>query len=228
MTIGLVSLCAGTKEYCDVFQPCVDSVRRYSELHGLPFFYFDDPGITDRPISWARIPILLHLMTTYPEIEYFMWIDADAMVTNPHFSLGVLTGELERTDKLVMYCIDTSNNLNDGVALYKNDAEVMKFLEAIWDYEEYIDHPWWANAALSRAMIDLHQFATRILRINNANIFNSHVFGRSAWQVGDFIVHFAGLSQDMRRTLIPAFANFVKEVEPFMPVPDSTRSAFGY
>ena len=220
--IGLVSFCAG-QEYCEVMRPCIESIRSYGERHSHPFFFFDYPAITDRPAAWSKIPILLHLMQSRPEIKYFAWIDADAMITNPTFPLRYLTDMLERHFKYVLYCIDTGNNLNSGVGLYKNTLYVRNFLSKVWEYDEYIEHPWWENAAICRAAIDMQDFFSRVMRISNANICNSMIQGRSAWKIGDFVIHFAGLPQAARKTLIPAFATFISEIEAYLPPFDPDR-----
>jgi hypothetical protein len=157
-------------------------------------------------------------MKNNPACDWCCWVDADAMITNPQFRIELLTEYMATQRRLIMYSIDGMNNLNDGVALYRNDPRTIQFLEYLWSCEEYIHHPWWVNAALIKAQAEQREFfQSFVLKINNSNIFNSYFRGRSPWKIGDFIIHFAGMPQAQREALIPAFRKFSREILPFLP-----------
>ncbi|GAQ82133.1 xylosyltransferase [Klebsormidium nitens] len=54
----------------------------YARLHGIPLYYameaFDDAF----DIYWVKLPLLKKLMQTHPTIEWFMWVDCDAIFTD--------------------------------------------------------------------------------------------------------------------------------------------------
>ncbi|KAG1669640.1 hypothetical protein FOA52_010800 [Chlamydomonas sp. UWO 241] len=76
-----------------------DTKRAYAERHGYAFF--DEAGIP--PFKWDMLPMykhmahvsgqfrklqyLLYLMHAHPGIEWFLWLDGDAMVTNPNVTV---------------------------------------------------------------------------------------------------------------------------------------------
>jgi hypothetical protein len=216
--IALISLCEGTDQYVATFGPCIDSVKEYCQTYGYDHFFYGTSAAPERPVSWSRIPILVNLMRENPLCDWFLWVDADAMITNPRFRIELLTEVMVTQRRLVMFSIDGANNLNDGVALYRNDPRTIEFLEYLWSCEEYIHHPWWANAALVKAQVERKEFfESFVLKINNSNIFNSYFRGRSPWKIGDFVIHFAGMQQDQRQVLIPAFRKFSRDILPFLP-----------
>jgi galactosyl transferase GMA12/MNN10 family len=226
--IALISLCVGDDQYVATFGPCIDSVKEYCETHGYSHFLYSASAAPERPVSWSRIPILINLMKENPACDWFFWVDADALITNPRFRMELLTEHMIAQGRLVMYSIDGMNNLNDGVALYRNDPRTIEFLEYLWSCEKYIHHPWWVNAAVMAAQAEKREFfETFVLKINNSNIFNSYVRGRSPWKIGDFIVHFAGMRQSEREALIPAFRKFSRDILPFLPAANPLTQLLG-
>lgn len=226
MTIGILSVCGGTEAFMEECRPCLDSVQEYCNHHGYLYFVWDAPNF-ERPISWARLPLLLTSMEQRPDLEFFAWIDADAMITNPRLPLSLFTDLLNKKHKNVLYCIDGANNLNDGVAIYRNCEWTREFIQRLWNMEEYINHPWWVNAAVGKLYMTEPALRQDVLVINNPNIFNSYTKGRTPWQFGDFIVHFAGMPSETRRTLSQAFRTFTLATRDHMQLPDPERSFFG-
>ncbi|CAM6093443.1 unnamed protein product [Calypogeia fissa] len=57
----------------------------YARMHGFEMYYnfvFLDPHFGG---YWAKLPILRKLMLTHPEIEWFFWVDSDAVFTDMLF-----------------------------------------------------------------------------------------------------------------------------------------------
>jgi len=71
-----------------------------------------------------------------------------------------------------------------------------------------------------RVMVDDHFCNARILRMSNTRIMNSYIKGRCRWQFGDFIIHFAGIRNEDRKILIPAFHEFIQKTSRFIPEGD--------
>lgn len=215
MSIGIVTIAGGTEEFLQACAPCLESVEKYANRHGYVRFLWDGCGL-DRPISWGRIPYMLTIMDERPDLKYLFWIDADAMITNPKITLDSFVAILEKYNKDVLVAVDGANNINDGVAIYRNSDGVRKMFYQMWNMEEYINHPWWANAALHRYVIENYE-RKEILLINNSNVFNSYIYGRRPWSFGDFIVHFAGMANEKRRLFADSFAKFLNSVEDYLP-----------
>ncbi|BBN04305.1 xyloglucan 6-xylosyltransferase [Marchantia polymorpha subsp. ruderalis] len=59
----------------------------YCRQHNIEIFY--NIAHLDKEMSsyWAKLPILRKLMLTHPEVEWFFWMDADAMFTDMLFEI---------------------------------------------------------------------------------------------------------------------------------------------
>ncbi len=215
MLIGIATIAGGSEDFMRACAPCLESVAEYANIHGYPRFLWDGEGL-DRPISWGRIPLMLTIFEEHPELTHLLWFDADAMVTNPKIKLEPFAKIMDKHDKVAFFSIDGANNLNDGMALYKNSYRTKEILHTLWNMEEYINHPWWVNAAICRYNID--NFDRKdILIANNSNFFNSYVYGRNPWSFGDFVVHFAGMDNNKRRIFSLAFMEMIKSLKDLMP-----------
>ncbi|KAI5063975.1 hypothetical protein GOP47_0020645 [Adiantum capillus-veneris] len=61
----------------------------YCRLHGIEIFY--NMAHLDAEMSgfWAKLPLLRQLMLTHPEVEWFWWMDSDAVFTDMAFELPI-------------------------------------------------------------------------------------------------------------------------------------------
>ncbi|VFQ64652.1 unnamed protein product [Cuscuta campestris] len=59
----------------------------YCRLHGIEIFY--NLALLDSEMSgfWAKLPLIRKLMLSHPEVEFFWWMDSDAMFTDMAFEL---------------------------------------------------------------------------------------------------------------------------------------------
>jgi len=226
-TIAVLTVLIGDDPYKQLLNPCIESIKSYCKLHHLELIVRDTPFYHDRPPAWTRIGLIKELFQTRSDISHILYLDADVMITNSKFSIEPLVEILEKEKKSILFSIDGENNLNDGVALYKNSKDTVRILETVERYIEYTNHPWWENAAFMRAYIDDFFSNSQIMKISNARLINSYIKGRCRWQFGDFIVHFAGLSNEDRAILIPAFYEFIKKIESKVPAVDFVRDHIG-
>ncbi|CAI5502263.1 unnamed protein product [Closterium sp. Naga37s-1] len=61
----------------------------YARIHDLQIFYGMGPMNKNFPAFWVKIPLLRMLMLKYPEVEWFFWIDSDAMITDMAFEYPI-------------------------------------------------------------------------------------------------------------------------------------------
>lgn len=92
---------------------------------------------TDRPASWNKIILIQESLREYRTV---WWMDADAAPVDadkplPDFEADIT---LARDD----------NGYNCGVIGCRASEAMMAFLDAVWGAEEWIDHPWWEQAAI--------------------------------------------------------------------------------
>ncbi|BBN08189.1 xyloglucan 6-xylosyltransferase [Marchantia polymorpha subsp. ruderalis] len=105
----------------------------YCRQHDIELFY--NLAHLDREMSsyWAKLPIIRKLMLTHPEIEWFFWMDADAMFTDMLFEIPMETyGDYN----LVMWGYDKGIYterawiaVNNGVFFFRNCQWSLDLLE---------------------------------------------------------------------------------------------------
>jgi galactosyl transferase GMA12/MNN10 family len=226
MKIAVASVFCGADEFKDACLPCVESVREYCATRGYLRVEQNHFNV-DRPISWARIPVMVDLMRNHPDVTHVMWIDADAMITNPKIDLERFAKLMDERKKLALITIDGCSNTNDGVAMFRNDPKVIEVFNRMWVLDEYVQHRWWVNAALIRMLVDAPEFRDMVEIVADPSIFNSYVLGRTPWRFGDFIVHFAGMSNADRKILASSFRTFVNATKNYAPDRSPLERQFG-
>ncbi|KAL2633988.1 hypothetical protein R1flu_005467 [Riccia fluitans] len=96
----------------------------YCRQHNIEVFY--NLAHLDKEMStyWAKLPILRKLMLTHPEIEWFFWMDADALFTDMLFEVPM---DDYKNYNLVMWGLESELyekkswlSINDGVIFIRN------------------------------------------------------------------------------------------------------------
>lgn len=57
----------------------------YARMKDIKFYWAQGILRPDFDIYWSKYPLLYSLMLQHPEIEWFWWIDSDAMITGASF-----------------------------------------------------------------------------------------------------------------------------------------------
>ncbi|KAF7042318.1 hypothetical protein CFC21_051958 [Triticum aestivum] len=105
----------------------------YCRIHGLEIFY--NMALLDAELAgfWAKLPLLRALLLAHPEVEFFWWMDSDAMFTDMAFELpweryGPYNFILHGWDEMVY---DDKNwiGLNTGSFLLRNCQWSLDYLD---------------------------------------------------------------------------------------------------
>lgn len=106
----------------------------YCRLHGIEIFY--NMAHLDAEMSgfWAKLPLLRKMMLNHPEVEWFWWMDSDAMFTDMAFQLPMEKYEnynmvLHGWDDMV-YKQKNWIGLNTGSFLIRNCQWSLDILDA--------------------------------------------------------------------------------------------------
>eukprot|EP00850_Spirogloea_muscicola_P020278 SM000211S06648 [mRNA] locus=s211:190111:193035:- [translate_table: standard] len=107
----------------------------YCRLHDVEVFY--NMAHLDRVMSgfWAKLPLLRHLMLSHPEVEWFWWMDSDAMFTDMVFELPM--EKYEPYDMVLhgwerdVYELERWVGLNTGSFLIRNNQWILDMLD-VW------------------------------------------------------------------------------------------------
>ena len=157
---------------------------------------------TERPPSWYKIQFILSEFDNGH--DWVMWVDADTLLVNKNFDINQLIDDSHE----IIISRDI-NTLNCGVMLWKNTTTTREILKAIWDSVEFLNHPWWENAAFIKLydenFLDMQQLV-KVVPQNQLNAYNYGLYGvvHEEGQLNDdsFILHFPGLPYTTRLTEI--------------------------
>lgn len=186
--------------YRDNVQPCLESQRQFAEKHGFSYCVLEKlPAHADRPIAWYKIPLIAQLLAE--GYEKVLYIDADAMVTNPDFKIGPLFDRL-RNDQKPLLITEDGDGINAGVMLFQKTNAAFVLLDLIWLNDADIHNGLWEQHAL-KSLMDTSKDVSRAVAIElNPKIFNSFPLERSLfhptrpnqiWSRHDFLCHFSGI-----------------------------------
>jgi hypothetical protein len=79
----------------------------------------------ERSVYYNKIVALYKGMETYPEIEWFLYLDADAIITNNQIKIEDIIARNE--GKEIIFGTD-NNGQNNGVFLIKNTPTMKNYL----------------------------------------------------------------------------------------------------
>lgn len=126
-----ISLCSFTTPGREAWSvPCHASQRAYAKRHGFDFVLPGEPPAPERPPAWQKPDILLSVL---PSVDWAVWLDDDALITNFDFDLPVyLTGWSIRYELLIA---TDKNGVNNGVMVWRNSpksSSVLKEWRSLW------------------------------------------------------------------------------------------------
>lgn len=147
-----------------------------------------------RPYSWSKILFIREALKNY---DYVMWIDADAVITNPEIPLDSL---LCLKEELVVGFDHTG--INFGVFFLRKSDFANRLLDEIWNRTEYLKHPWWEQAAVRKLQSeDFLDYHIKKSPIQGWNVeYSDTRFGQNEWKDGDFVAHFMGIEMKEKLT----------------------------
>lgn len=177
--------------------------REYCERHGYEFFVLKETKYS--PImGFNKIHYVLDLFKQRPDIEWLLFSECDATVTNLNIRIE------DKIDNDYHFIVPVDRlNINAGNFLARNSEQGRVYLQMIIDSEpDYVDKEW----AEQQAIIDSIQEHSDIVKIVPQRYMNSYeqraydycdirvdILGTSGeWAPGDWIVHWPGMHKPIR------------------------------
>jgi hypothetical protein len=138
----LICSVASGPTHTEMLNVMAPTVRYYAMLHKMDSLVMPlhRSIVTSRPPAWDKIVVLYQMLKLYDTV---MWIDADAIIVDPFNDI-----RKELNPSVPMHLVFHRKTPNTGVWICKNDPRTFEMLEAIWNQKEFINHPWWEQAAL--------------------------------------------------------------------------------
>jgi hypothetical protein len=139
--------------------------RAYAERHGYDLVT-STAAPPERPPAWAKVPLI---RSTLDDHDLVLWIDADAVIVDGSEDIAdALAPDAQLA--LVQHRRDDELIPNTGVMVWRSGEFARSLLDRMWAAKQYIDHPWWENAALLDALgYDVPRF-TRLDRLRRRRL----------------------------------------------------------
>ena len=114
--------------------------RDYANQHGYEFL---EPAHvpTDRPASWYKVATMLPALRRFDEV---LWLDADVLILDGSCDLADEV-PADAWQAMVAHHTPDGEVPNHGVWFAREP--MVPVLERIWQMTDYLQHPWWEQAA---------------------------------------------------------------------------------
>lgn len=207
----MVKICAATsytQDFEDVGTFSAVTLKEYTKKFGYDLYVNTELVVTERAPSWLKIPLIRELFLE--GYDFVFWLDADAIFMRYDQDLQELIEpgkDLYMVNHSVPAAIGQKDTPNAGVLLLRNCDWSLSLLQDLWDFEEYLRHPWWENAALLDLMGYYDPLEKGENRLNQEFLehvkfigleWNSFPHIPSCCASSPIIKHYAGLNNEYR------------------------------
>lgn len=163
----------------------------YCQKHGYDFYILDDIIDVTRPLAWQKILITQQLLKDY---NYVFWSDGDSLIMNQNLRLEDVFDLKTPHDFHVCFDHDVCKCLNSGQFLIRKTEKSFAFLEAVYNRDEDIFHPFWEQKAIIEVLkTGAFPDIAKYYPMRAFNSLGNKQFSKlknTYYKVGDFIVHF--------------------------------------
>ena len=199
---ALLTIAAG--DHADFVELGAASRAAFCHHNGLANLVISNPPDTDRPVSWAKIPLITSLLSQY---DLVLALDADAVIVRSKVSIE---GLVTRVSPVAMvahqYTSQTVPNL--GVFAVRRSRFVSRLLLNMWGQEDLIHHKWWENAAFLR-LCDYDISSEPVSKVRRTTLALRTHWLDGSWNSipiahvdNPIIKHYPGMSYDDRMSRI--------------------------
>jgi len=186
------------------------SKEEYCQTHGYDFYLKDNNFDYSKRKGYERWDIFLEKINDY---DWLWYIEADLMIMNHTIRLENLIDE-----KYDMIIGQNPHNkeikeINNGSILLKNSNWSLSFLKHIDSLTQYYYHSWGTQQAIIDYINITHaEEAEKHIKIVPLRYFNSYYHQwhpEDNFQIGDFVLHAAGSSNDYRFNLFNEVKQYI-------------------
>jgi hypothetical protein len=189
--------------YADLAALTDQSKQEYCNRHGYQFHVLTEMKYSTIT-GFNKIHFALEVLNTHPEIEWLLFSECDAMITNQTISIQ------DRIDNNYHFIVPVDRlNLNSGNFLVRNSDQGRAYLQMIIDSEAAYKDVEWAEQQVIIDTIEEYQNIVKIVPQKYMNSYEPEIYdycdarfdilGNSgAWEPGDWIVHWPGTHKPTR------------------------------
>ncbi len=192
-----------TENYQDLADLTDAPKREYCERYGYNFFVLTEQKYS--PImGFNKIHFVLDLFKQHPEIEWLLFSECDAMITNHTIKIE------DKIDNDYHFIVPVDRlNINSGNFLARNSEKGRAYLQYIIDSEEAYKDVLWAEQQVIIDSIEQYSDVVKIVPQRYMNSYEPQIYdycdvrvdvlGNSGcWEPGDWIVHWPGTYKPAR------------------------------
>jgi hypothetical protein len=205
------------------FQPLADITdavkKEYCERHGYSYHVKTDVAFTP-DIGFEKIRMVLDIFAKNPDIEWLLFCESDAMVTNFNIKIE------DRIDNRYHFIVATDiNDINAGVFLARNSQQGRKYLNFILNERPKYKGNWQAEQGVIQDSYPQHRNIVRVVpqRVMNSFQYPYYRYGDhrdrpphrdimgnlGTWEKGDWIIHWPGMDLNSRIQLSQAMKEHI-------------------
>lgn len=187
--MSIIILTMWDEHYAKVGAISGPNKQAYAAQHGYAFVGERTRPDPARPAAWSKIELTRRHL---PHYDWAFWTDADSLIMNDAIKLESFV----ETEADLIITQDHSG-LNAGHFLIRSTAWSARFLDEVYTQVQFLDHPWWEQAAMTYVLQSNPSHAPHVAFIEQRSI-NAYV---GNYVPGDFIIHFAGSGRDLPQLL---------------------------
>lgn len=189
--------------YSDLAALTNQSKQEYCERYGYKFYVLTEMKYSTIT-GFNKIHFALEILNQNPEIEWLLFSECDAMITNQTIRIE------DKIDNDYHFIVPVDRlNLNSGNFLARNTDQGRAYLQMILDKEESYKEIEWAEQQVIIDTIEEYQDIVKIVPQKYMNSYEPQIYdycdarfdilGNSgAWEPGDWIVHWPGTYKPTR------------------------------
>lgn len=191
------------ENYADLAEITDLTKAEYCDRHGYQLFILND--LKYSPIvGFNKIHYTLDLFNQQPGIEWLLFSECDAMITNYNLRIE------DKIDNDYHFIVPVDRlNINSGNFLARNTEQGRAYLQMIIDKEAEYKDAEWAEQQVIIDTIDQYTDIVKIVPQRHMNSYEQHMYdycdirkdilGTSGqWESGDWIVHWPGTYKPAR------------------------------
>lgn len=175
----------------------------YALQHNYIYLSWDyDLVPLERSVYYNKIVAVYKAMELNPQIEWFLYIDADAIITNNQIKIEEI---LARHPKQEIIFGTDRNGQNNGVFLIKNTPTMKQYLQDCYNSTKYINTKTPEQNAMFFTIADSMELQA-ITGWEPANFFNAYIdkykdmqYDEPLWDNTSFILHLQKIDNKTRK-----------------------------
>lgn len=191
----------GVGPHADLLQIALPSFERFADRHGYELIVAEPVGIA-RPPSWWKVSVLQDALDTYDEA---LWVDADVVIVDDSDDLDVPS---DAWQALVEHRTADGDVPNLGVWYLRQPMGWV--LDEMWKLTDYMDHPWWEQAAMLE-LLGYDQLHRPVALDSPTELFTKTHWLETGWNVHVNDVYKTQRPRFMHATMHPDRAGVMAE-----------------